>query len=450
MDESLRPLHEKIKAYIAARLTTKLEAFDKEGGKSREFFSSEELGQLEEKQLCGRIQLQEKYEIKTWLTDAAKRAGQISMVTHAPKYTHSETKSMGVLVQESDKSIHIQSHQYLCSTSLANLFIDVVGNAAALDVASLLLIEADGKTLLDEIGVGNSPALATIAESKDQLEEWIEGFSKAISNKELTSGQLSKQLYFPLTDGKYHLISPLYASALGQAMYEKMTDSFYSETAKKARKDRKSQKFNPSIAVSYPNIAKQTFGGTKPQNISQLNTNRYGQGFLLSCQPPRWEKQLTPPSQTKNAFWREYDRRAWKTASFLQKYLDKIFTQSSTIERREFRAELVDDLVDILLIYAAEVQNLKGHAGWSTDSKLSNAEQLWLDPHRGNDDTEFRDERDKNDWQVEIASQFATWLNYKISHKSAALYTDDDTFRFWKRLLEKKLMLLKEDLEVMV
>lgn len=441
-------LESQVKGYVAARLTTKLDAFDKEAEKTRKKTPLEELGQLEEKLLYGRIQLQEKYEIRAWLTDAAKRAGQISMVTHAPKYTHSDTKSMGVLVQESDKDVHTQNHQYFCSASLTNMSIDVVGNAAALDVASLLLIKADGRTLLDEISGGDSSTLAAIAESKDQLEEWIEGFSKALSSKELTSGQLSKQLYFPLNDGEYHLISPLYASALSQSMYEKMTDSFYSETAKDARKARKSLKFNPSMAVSYPNIAKQTFGGTKPQNISQLNTNRYGQGFLLTCQPPRWQKQLTPPSQTKNAFWCEYDRRVWKTAKKLQQYLEKIFTQTSTMERRDFRAELVDDLIDTLLLYAAEVQNLKNHAGWSVDSNLSKAEQLWLDPHRGVDDVGFRAEREKNDWQAEIAKQFAAWLNHKISHKSDTLYTNDDTFNFWKKILERKLALLKEDLEV--
>lgn len=448
MDESLWSLHKKVRAYVGARLVAKLESFDKDAEKLRKNSPSEELGELEGKLLDNRIQLQEKYEVKAWLSDAAKRADQISMVTHAPKYTHSDTKSMGVLVQESDKDVPVQNYQYFCTASLANLSIDVVGNAAALDVSSLLLINTGGRTLLDEISAGDSPTLATIAESKEQQEEWIEGFSKALSSKELTSGQLSKQLYFPLNDGEYHLISPLYASALCQSMYGKMTDSFYSEAAKDARKARKALKFNPSTAVSYPNIAKQSFGGTKPQNISQLNTNRYGQGYLLSCQPPCWQKQATPPAQTKNAFWQEYDHRVWKTAKRLKEYLEKIFNQSSTMERRDFRAELVDELIDTLLIYAAEVQNLKEHAGWSVDSKLSKAEQLWLDPHRGADDADFRAERQKNDWQIEIAKQFAAWLNYKISHKSKTLYTDDDTFNFWKKLLERKLALLKEDLEV--
>ncbi len=447
MEHISKSLESQVKAFVAARLTTKLDAFDKEAEKSRKKTPPEELGQLEERLLSDRIKLQEKYKIRAWLTDAAKRASQISMVTHAPKYTHSDTKSVGILVQADDED---QNCSYLCSASLANVSIDVVGNAAALDVASLLLLKADGRTLLDEISKGESFTLAAIAESHDQLEEWMDGFSKAQSDKELTSGQLSKQLYFPLNDGGYHLISPLYASAVGQSLYEKMTDSFYSEIAKNARKARKSQKFDSAIATSYPNMAKQSFGGTKPQNVSQLNTNRYGQGFLLSCRPPLWKKQLAPPSKAKNSFWREYDRRAWKTAKHLQKYLENIFSQSSTIVRREFRAELVDELIDTLFIYAAEVQNLKQHAGWSVDTKLSKAEQLWLDPYRCAEDAEFKAEREKNDWQAEIAKQFATWLNHKISYKSDTLYTDDKTFNVWKKLLERKLTLLKEDLEVML
>lgn len=447
MEHVSKSLESQVKEYVAARLTTKLDAFDKEAEKLRKKTPSEELGQLEEQLLAGRIKLQEKYEIRAWLTDAARRASQISMVTHAPKYTHSDTKSVGILVRadEEDKNC-----SYMCSASLANLSIDVVGNAAALDVASLLLLKANGKPLLSEISNGESITLAAIAESKDQLEEWLEGFSKALSGKELTSGQLSKQLYFPVNAGGYHLISPLYASAIGQSLYEKMTDSFYSEQAKNARKARKAQKFDSTVALSYPNIAKQSFGGTKPQNISQLNTNRYGQGFLLPCRPPQWKKQLTPPSKTKNSFWQEYDHRAWKTAKYLQKYLENIFSQSSTKVRREFGAELVDELIDTLLIYAAEVQNLKQHAGWSIDSKLSKSEQLWLDPYRCEEDTEFKAERDKNDWQTEVSEQFAAWLNHKISHKSDTLYTDDNTYNYWKKLLERKLTLLKEDLEVMV
>jgi CRISPR-associated protein Csy1 len=229
-----------------------------------------------------------------------------------------------------------------------------------------------------------------------------------------------------------------------------LTDAAYSDAAKGARKARKTGTYYASPTVSYPDVARQSFGGTKPQNISQLNTGRYGQGFLLSSQPPSWKKQPTPPRQGKNAFWREYDRRAWKTANFLQRYLEKTFDQGSTVEHREFRGELVDELIDMLLICAAEIQSMNNNAGWSVDSDLSKAEQLWLDPHRSAIDEEFGLEREQNDWQGEIANQFAAWLNRKISYKSKKLYADDATYQVWSKLLKRKLALLKEDLEVTV
>ncbi len=463
MEQVTQPLVAEIREYIALRLKNKLDEFDKKAKKALKdtvgTAMSVQTGQLsllgqelpnenlKEKLLSDRIELQKKYEIKAWLTDAAARAWQVNMVTHAPKFTHSATKSSAVLMQKGDRNT---VYPYLNSASLHDISIDVVcDTAAVLGIASLLLLNNNGRTLLDEIASGESSALAAIAENEEQLTEWLEGFGKALVAKELTSGQLSKQLYYPVTTGQYHLISPLYASSLSQAMYEKLTDSFYSDSANNARKARKGQRYSPDLTVFYPNIARQAFGGDNQQNVSRMNAKRNGKGFLLSCQPPSWQKQQTPPSQSKKSFWREYDRRAWKTAKSLQQYLEKIFTQTSTMQRREVRAEMVDDLIDILLNYAAEVQNMKDHAGWSADSKLSKAEQLWLDPYRGVDDAEFRAERATNDWQSEIASQFATWLNDKISHKSKKLYADDDTYKFWKRLLEKKLALLKEDLEVM-
>jgi CRISPR-associated protein Csy1 len=448
MEESSQLLSKQIETFIAARLATKLEDLDKAAEKKYKEVFSDELAQIEETLVDKRAQLLKKYQLNNWLTDAAKKAGQINMVTHAPKYTHSDTKSMGVLLQEKDKEAYAQHNQYLCSLSLTDLIVDVVGNAAVLDVASLMRLKFDGVSLFDEIATGDSPALAALATSKDQLAEWMHGFREVLRSKELKSGQLSKQLYFPSGMDGYHLVSPLYASALSQALHEKLTHSFYSEPAKAARQARKAEKFSTDDAVTYPNIALQSFGGTKPQNISQFNTNRHGKGFLLSSQPPRWQKQLAPPAQGKNSFWREYDRRAWKTAKFLKSYLEKIFDQTKTIERRDFRAELVDELVDTLLIYAAEVQNLKEKAGWSLNSKLSKAEQLWLDPYRSEIDEAFRAERERNDWQAEIAKQFAAWLNHKISYKSDKLYTDDTTFKVWGKLLERKLALLKEDLEV--
>lgn len=449
MNEPEKSLANKVLAFIAERLATKLEAFDKASEKKRNDTPAGQLNEVEETLRRDRATLIDQYRPDNWLTDAARRAGQISMVTHAPKYTHSDTRSAGVLLRQEDKDKFTQNECYVDSLALADLRVDVVGNAAALDVARLLQLEWEGKALLDEIAAGESPALNALAANDEQASAWVQDFQAALKDKALASGQLAKQLYFPTSDS-YHLIGPLYASSLSQNLYERLTESFYSENTKSIRQARKAGKYHPDDLVVYLNVAMQSFGGTKPQNISQLNTKRYGRGFLLSSQPPKWDQKAVVPKGGEKAFWREYDRRAWKTAKFLQRHLESTFKRTSTRELRDRRAGLIDELVDTLLIYAAEIQRQVKQRGWSAESELSSAQKLWLDPHRGELDDAFKAEREKNEWQGEIARQFAAWLNQKINFKSDVLHTSDAEFREWQKLLEKKLLLLKDDLEVAV
>lgn len=447
VNEQKKPLTRMILDFIAERLGAKLEPLDKELEKNRSETPPDQQAQIEAQIQSKRMELIEQFKAENWLTDAARRAGQISMVTHAPKFTHSDTRSTGMLLRTEDKQRYAQSERYVDSLTLNHLMVDVVGNAAALDVARLLQLEGRDSTLLDEVAAGESPALNELAVSNEQAQEWLQGLQGALHDKALTSGQLSKQLYFPVAEN-YHLISPLYASSLSHNLYEKLTNSFYSEHTKALRQARKAEKFHPDDLVIFPNIAIQSFGGTKPQNISQLNTKRYGRAYLLSSQPPHWEQKASIPAKGKQAFWNEYNQRAWKTAKFLQRYLEGIFKQTSTLERRDRRAELVDELVDTLLLCAANIQHQSDKGGWSAESDLTLAEQLWLDPHRSDFDEAFRTEREKNEWQGEIARQFAAWLNHKISLKSDLLYTGDPEFGEWQKVLERKLLLLKDDLEV--
>jgi|SRR5690606_820983 len=439
-------LSEKIVDYIQARAFARLEKFDKEAEKQREKVIGDPaaLADLNATLAQSRAEEEARFEPKVWLTDAASRAKQISMVTHALKFTHTDAKGTSVYVQAQASGSAPSEPCYLSSAALTEPKVDVVGNAAALDVASLLQLEDNGVSLISLIAQDDSSALAPFADSEEQLTEWMNGFKAALVDKELSSHKLAKQLYFPVAEGRYHLISPLYASSLAQAMYERITASRFSDEAKAARKARREGVYHESVTVDYPLTAIQTFGGTKPQNVSQLNSSRRGRSFLLSCQPPTWAARLTPPVKHERAFWNEYDRRARRTAKALQKFLLNNINRDSNKLIRETRADYVDSLIDLLLQFAAEVQGLTEYAGWSAESQLSIAEQLWLDPLR--DDPEFRRLRETKDWQQDIANQFANWLNHKL--KNDKLVMKDIEHREWSKLLERKLALLKEDLEV--
>ena len=77
-----------LSTYIAGRRQTKLEAFDKEAAKRSDTDSATLAAERRELEL--------RYEPKAWLTDAAKRAGQINLVTHAAKFTHGDSKSSSI------------------------------------------------------------------------------------------------------------------------------------------------------------------------------------------------------------------------------------------------------------------------------------------------------------------------------------------------------------------
>jgi CRISPR-associated protein Csy1 len=243
----------------------------------------------------------------------------------------------------------------------------------------------------------------------------------------------------------YHLIAPLHATSMAHELYTRITENRFSENSVAARKAKRENKSSEHSVIGYPNLAVQKFGGTKPQNISQLNSRRKGTTYLLSCQPPKWENQLTPPQQHKNQFFKQYRQIVASKIKELKKLLITAnIIEKNNVHIRNKRARLIGELVDSFILYSMKIQQLKQFSGWSKTCKLSRAQQLWLDPYY--DDKDFQQERETNNWQEEIADNFAVWLNKQLETKQ--LKMDDDTHHEWKKSLKHELAMLKDDIEV--
>tara|TARA_R110002167_G_scaffold366359_1_gene595141 strand:+ start:5015 stop:6370 length:1356 start_codon:yes stop_codon:yes gene_type:complete len=442
-------LSAKIADYIAGRARDRLEKFDKNAAKKRKDAKSEtELPALNLQLPEQRREEELRYLPVNWLTDAARRAGQIQLVTHAQKFTHSDAKGSSLYAPCGQNSSFVLANETLISTaSLGSAAIDIVGNAAALDVGKLLQLEDGGKTLIEHIREGDSSPLQPFAESSEQLQSWIKGFQQALESKEFSSHTLSKQLFYPIGDGQYHLLAPLFASSLAQSVHLRIASSRYSEGAKNARDAKKKLRFFESPVLDYPNIAVQHFGGTKPQNISQLNSVRGGKSLLISCSPPRWQSQTRPPLQIKNIIDGPYSYRVRRLIWELKEYLLSQVGKSSTLAVRQQRAERIDQLIDELILLGAEIQTLDYPAGWSAsdDCQLPLHQRLWLDPGRAAEDEPFAHARDKKDWIEQVARDFSIWLNRQLEHDKLAFGAVEH--REWKHLMGQKLHLLKDDLE---
>ncbi|WP_232777076.1 type I-F CRISPR-associated protein Csy1 [Rahnella sp. AA] len=430
-----QPLISFIIHYIVGRLQPKLEAFDKEAEKRLSAAGAEDKSAIAQQLAGERRELEKKYEIRTWLTDAAARAGQISLVTHAVKYFHGDAKGSSVY-----STVKTPECAYLSTATLHSPVLDAVGNSAALDVAKLLQTEHEGDSLLASLRRGDGSALAALAENDAQFEQWVSGFMLALSDKSLSTHQLAKQLFFPVSGmGNYHLISPLYSSSLAHALHLRINDSRYSEESVAARKARREKVWSPDEVTIFPDIAVQNVGGTKPQNISYLNSVRGGKSYLLRCAPPQWQQSLKPPAGQKT-FFSSFSPETGRVVADLRRYLYSVSERESTMEIRQKRAEYVDDLIGLVFNHAAEIQGLTELRGWSQKPEciLKTAHQLWLDPMRQDTDPDFKRLREGGDWIIEVAEDFSHWLNTHLN-KNGKITLGAVEFREWSVLMRRRL-----------
>ncbi|MDB2613922.1 type I-F CRISPR-associated protein Csy1, partial [Chlamydiales bacterium] len=338
------------------------------------------------------------FNARSWLDSAAKKASQISIATHVLKFTHSEAKGTNIhaCIDSNDDS------PYVSTNSLRKAKEDVVGNAGAMDIAGLLHLESDGETFIGLIAKGDSSALAYFAETEEQLTAWINGFKAVLGNRHTSSHSLAKQVYFPVAKNEYHLLAPLYASSLSQFLYDQIKEASFGDGVKEARDCKKKRKYSETILVQYPDLAIQKFGGTKPQNISRLNSVRKGTSYLLKSVPFTWSSVLRPPIE-KEGFWKLYGRDIFKEIKGFKIFLSNINGRKNKDIKNRIKS-YVSQLLDLLIVTAAKIQNCE--PGWSDHSKIPDHEKCWLDPYRKN----FIEK----DWKKEVAESFATFISRKL------------------------------------
>ena len=132
---------EVIADYINQRKLQKLEPIEKKLEKALSSNSDEiEKSKVKTECLVEMQKIEQQFKEQNWLSEAAKRAYQISLVTHALKFTHGDAKGSSILSLN-----YLEDTDYLTTASVPNLAIDAVGNAAALDVAKFLQLEYAGK-----------------------------------------------------------------------------------------------------------------------------------------------------------------------------------------------------------------------------------------------------------------------------------------------------------------
>ena len=377
-----------------------------------------------------------------WLTSAAKRVEQIQAVTHSLKPIHPDARGTNLYVEPRT----LPPLAELGSHALGERFVgDVVGNAAALDVYKMLKLEVNGRSLLTALLAQDADALAALHTDPAQAQALRDAFVSLTQPRAEgpSSHTLAKQLYWltgtdACDDSHYTLLAPLYATSLAHAVHAQVQEDRFGEANKAARQARRERKVHDGVFHDYPGLAVQNMGGTKPQNISQLNSERRGMNYLLSSLPPKWKVNAQRfPTHADSVFTRYFDSRPLvrQTVKTLRRYLES--NPNPVKDTRDHRKELVDVLVDEMVNMAAELQ----HAlppGWTLDdprfSALNEDEQTWLDALRAElpEEDDFANRWLAMEWPDAIGTRFGNWLNARLEGK---LSFSDIEFRAWKKEL---------------
>ncbi|MFH1815609.1 MAG: type I-F CRISPR-associated protein Csy1 [Pseudomonadota bacterium] len=369
-------------------------------------------------------QVAAKYEYSAWLADAAKRVAQIQAVTHVLKATHPDARGSSLYAAPLSlgQFAEIGTHQ------LGEHFADdVVGNAAALDVYKFLKLEVDGRRLLDWLVADDADLLAALNDDRAVANEWALALRGLIRPAGVpVSHALAKQIYWsvsgePADDAGYHLLQPLFSSSLAQAVHEEINDARFSDSSKLARQARREGKPHDQPYRDYRNLAVRKLGGTKPQNISQLNSERGGVNYLLASLPPTWN-QDSPRQflfiESALARFRRFEGVEEQVNALLALLKSD---PDPTLDVRIQRERIERVLGQSLAAFGLATRQVF-EPGWSRDAAcgLPLCEQLWLDPERAElpprpdypeEDEAFRLAFEWKDWPDQVAHRFGNWLN---------------------------------------
>ena len=388
--------------------------------------------------------LAQQHQFSTWIEQAAKRVNQLQVVTHSLKPIHPDAKGTNLYIPPEQ----LADHPFVGSHLLEmNFSPDVVGNAAQLDVYKFLRIELNGESLLERALRQDPELIAALSEDRELALEWVSAFA-GITEPAGTyaSHTRAKQFYWltgddPSDDSQFHLLAPLFATSLAHDVFRTINEDRFGESAKAARQARRNGAYSDTEVRFYPDLAIQKFGGSKPQNISQLNSERGGVNYLLRSLPPTWHSpDVRLPLRVASAF-KIFGKRT--TTRELVRDL-RAFLKSDpkpTAATREHRDEFIHALIDELILFTSELHSAE--PGWSRHDEcdLPEAEAHWLDPDRTRVDEAFADNHATIEWPLHIRQTFAAWLNGCLE---AVLPVSDTEYDHWSKQLKERLDELQE------
>lgn len=338
-----------------------------------------------------------KFSLAEWLPDAANRVKQLSMVSHPSKFSHPSAKTSSIIAN-SKKS----GDGYLRSGNV-DYPLDVFGNAAAMDVFKFLSIQlSNGKTLLDNLEQNDEKLKKFLNTPTANFENLRSDFLK-IKAADTTSrtDHLIKQVYFPIKNKDYHLLSILTPSGLITELKQRIDHLRFSEHTKQAKEYRKKNELDDVGYADIYDLTVTAFGGTQPQNVSVLNSQNAGRAYLLSSYPPKLEKRSIHLPKTDFFIQCLYRNNFQESFTQLHRFMQ---IELNNNDIRKAIRNIIHFIIDHILLEAFKIRK-HYEEGWSNQDyyeTLPKLQRIWLDDA-------YQNERD-NEWRNELAKVIASWI----------------------------------------
>ncbi|EMP4391515.1 type I-F CRISPR-associated protein Csy1 [Vibrio fluvialis] len=358
---------------------------------------------LEKQQEC-----EQNFLLDNWLPDAAKRAGQIAVASHPCTFSHpSARKNKNGYVSSIIAKNKPRIDGFLRSGNVS-VEPDALGNAAALDVYKFLSLEmSDQRSLLVHIEQESELARQLLDIPSCEYQALRDGFLKMVDNEQASvSSSKIKQVYFPIADGDYHLLSLLTHSGHLFELRKRLDALRFGDAVKEARECKKTNHFHPAGYQEIFGLTTIGFGGTKPQNISVLNNQNAGKAHLLASIPP----ELTPRDirLPRTDFFKE-SFNAWQAKEILESLYRLFQTDYNNINLRDGRDYRIQQYVDLVIEKMWQVRLFLEEYSGELSSALPLEQKIWLYP-------EFAEQRHQEDeWLDKIVRHIARGL---INHYS--------------------------------
>lgn len=367
-----------------------------------------------------------------WFIEKISVNPKLYFSTHPCKFSHPSAETTPIIAESKDNP-----YGYLTGTSIHSQ-LDVFGNGALISLSRFLaIVLSDNQTVFEHIQAG-SPLIQAFFKAQNldfaDIQEKVLAIPKTIKTKQ--TDQFVKQVYFPIGNGEYHLLSLLTPSGLIAQLKQHIDEMKFSQETKNAKECRRENKYHETGFSEIYSLAVMVYGGNHPHNITAINrditkTEKKGNKsihtgpYLLPSMPPDFlQRKVRLP---KNDF-------------FTQSIYPKMFASQIKELTRLFKADVnnkkirqgIENImkywVNEILFEAYKIRQYQ--IAWTQSEyyqELTLTQKIWLD--------DFYQEKRDDEWLNNISEEIARYvINTYLSTNERQLVLGDTELLWLKQL----------------